>query len=281
MNIHEYQAKELLAKFGVPVPAGFAAMSVEEAVKAAEQLPGPLWVVKAQIHAGGRGKAGGVKFCKTTDDVKAAAELAWETRIYNMGQVCNGNKRMIVMDDIYDEFVDELVKLAEQAKPGTPEEAGENGIYSPLSSRDAAERLDEQVSRAVKEGATLRAGGGLGDNAYYAPAVITDLGKDNSVYSEELFGPIALVFKVSSDEEALELANDTQYGLGGAVFSQDTERARAIARQINSGMANVNTPAGEGEEIPFGGVKRSGFGRELGPLGMDEFVNKQLYFEED
>ena len=216
-----------------------------------------------------------------TDDVKAAAELAWETRIYNMGQVCNGNKRMIVMDDIYDEFVDELVKLAEQAKPGTPEEAGENGIYSPLSSRDAAERLDEQVSRAVKEGATLRAGGGLGDNAYYAPAVITDLGKDNSVYSEELFGPIALVFKVSSDEEALELANDTQYGLGGAVFSQDTERARAIARQINSGMANVNTPAGEGEEIPFGGVKRSGFGRELGPLGMDEFVNKQLYFEED
>ena len=111
--------------------------------------------------------------------------------------------------------------------------------------------------------------------------MITDLGKENSVYSEELFGPIALVFKVSSDEEALELANDTQYGLGGAVFSQDTERARAIARQINSGMANVNTPAGEGEEIPFGGVKRSGFGRELGPLGMDEFVNKQLYFEED
>ena len=214
-------------------------------------------------------------------DVKAAAELAWETRMYNMGQVCNGNKRMIVMEDIYDEFVDELVKLAEQAKPGTPEEAGENGVYAPLSSRSAAEILDEQITRAVKEGATLRAGGGLGENAYYAPAVLTDVDTNNSVYNEELFGPIALVFKVSSDEEALQLANDTQYGLGGAVFSQDTDRAVAIARKLETGMANVNTPAGEGEEIPFGGVKRSGFGRELGPLGMDEFVNKQLYFVED
>ena len=201
--------------------------------------------------------------------------------MYNMGQVCNGNKRMIVMEDIYDEFVDELVKIAEQAKPGKPEEAGENGVYAPLSSRSAAEILDEQITRAVKEGATLRAGGGLGENAYYAPAVLTDVDTNNSVYNEELFGPIALVFKVSSDEEALQLANDTQYGLGGAVFSQDTDRAVAIARKLETGMANVNTPAGEGEEIPFGGVKRSGFGRELGPLGMDEFVNKQLYFVED
>ena len=216
-----------------------------------------------------------------SDDVKAAAELAWEVRMYNMGQVCNGNKRMIIMDDIYDEFVGELVKLAEKATLGTPEEAGENDVYSPLSSRDAAERLDEQVTRAVKEGATLLAGGGLGENAYYAPAVLTDMDTNNSVFYEELFGPIALVFKVSSDEEALKLANDTQYGLGGAVFSKDKDRARAIARQLEVGMSNVNTPAGEGEEIPFGGVKRSGFGRELGPLGMDEFVNKQLYFEAD
>ena len=89
-----------------------------------------------------------------------------------------------------------------------------------------------------------------------------------------------MVYKVSSDEEALELANNTQFGLGGTVFSKDTERAAAISRRLEVGMANVNTPAGEGEELPFGGVKRSGFGRELGPLGMDEFVNKQMYYVE-
>ena len=100
-------------------------------------------------------------------------------------------------------------------------------------------------------------------------------------YREELFGPVAVVYKVESADEALALANDSQYGLGGAVFSQDEAKAERIARQLEVGMANVNTPAGEGAEIPFGGVKRSGFGRELGPLGMDEFVNKQTYFVQD
>ena len=100
-------------------------------------------------------------------------------------------------------------------------------------------------------------------------------------YSEELFGPVAVVYKVGSDEEALELANDTQYGLGGAVFSADPQRARNIAQQLEVGMSNVNTATAEGAELPFGGVKRSGFGRELGPLGMDEFVNKQMFFIAD
>jgi succinate-semialdehyde dehydrogenase/glutarate-semialdehyde dehydrogenase len=100
-------------------------------------------------------------------------------------------------------------------------------------------------------------------------------------YSEELFGPVAVVYKVGSDEEALTLANDTTYGLGGAVFSKDPARAEKIAQRLEVGMANVNTTAGEGAEIPFGGVKRSGFGRELGPLGMDEFVNKRMFFIAD
>jgi succinate-semialdehyde dehydrogenase/glutarate-semialdehyde dehydrogenase len=100
-------------------------------------------------------------------------------------------------------------------------------------------------------------------------------------YSEELFGPVAVVYKVDSDEEALTLANDTTYGLGGAVFSADPARAEKIAQRLEVGMANVNTTAGEGAEIPFGGVKRSGFGRELGPLGMDEFVNKRMFFIAD
>jgi succinate-semialdehyde dehydrogenase/glutarate-semialdehyde dehydrogenase len=100
-------------------------------------------------------------------------------------------------------------------------------------------------------------------------------------YREELFGPVAVVYKVGSDEEALRLANDTPYGLGGAVFSTDTARAEKVASRLESGMSNVNTPAAEGAEMPFGGVKRSGFGRELGPLGMDEFVNKRLYYVAD
>ena len=215
-----------------------------------------------------------------TDDVKAAAELAWGTRMYNTGQACNSNKRMIVMEDIYDEFVAELERLANAALKSTPDNQPE-GAYSALSSREAAEKLRDQLDRAVAAGANLRAGGELSEEgAYVSPAVITDIPVGSDIYYEEFFGPVATVYKVSSDEEALDLANNTQYGLGGTVFSQDTERAAAVSRRLECGMANVNTPAGEGEEMPFGGVKRSGFGRELGPLGMDEFVNKQLYYVE-
>ena len=152
-----------------------------------------------------------------------------------------------------------------------------------MSSRAAAENLAEQVQDAVDKGATLHAGGVLGDGpaAFYSPAVLTGITEDMRAYREELFGPVAVVYKVSSDEEALALANDTDYGLGGAVFSTDPERAKKVAHHLEVGMSNVNTPAGEGAEVPFGGVKRSGFGRELGPLGMDEFVNKRMYYVAD
>lgn len=216
-----------------------------------------------------------------TADVKAAARTAWETRMYNTGQACNSNKRMIVMADIYDEFVDELVSLAQQSVRSTPDTTGEN-TYCPLSSREAAENLDKQVKAAVAAGAKLLVGGKLAEEgAYYSPAVLVDVPRGSDEYYEELFGPVAVVYKVESDDEALALANDCLFGLGGAVFSQDAERAAQVARRLEVGMANVNTPAGEGTELPFGGVKRSGFGRELGPLGMDEFVNKQLYYVQD
>jgi succinate-semialdehyde dehydrogenase/glutarate-semialdehyde dehydrogenase len=214
-----------------------------------------------------------------SDDVKASADLAWDTRIGNTGQACNSNKRMIVTEDIFEPFVSQLVERAKDLKPGDPAESAE-GTFAPLSSRKAAEILDEQVQDAVSKGATLHAGGVLGDGpaAYYSPAVLTGITKEMRAYREELFGPVAVVYAVSSDEEALELANDSDYGLGGAVFSTDTKRAEKIAQRLESGMSNVNTPANEGQEVPFGGVKRSGFGRELGPLGMDEFVNKRMYF---
>ena len=217
-----------------------------------------------------------------TDDAAAAADTAWETRIGNTGQACNSNKRMIVMDDVFDDFVARLTEHAMDLRPGDPA-AEEEGTFAPLSSRAAAEKLAEQVKDAVDKGATLHAGGVLGDGpaAYYSPAVLTGITTEMRAYREELFGPVAVVYKVSGDDEALALANDTDYGLGGAVFSADPERATKVAQRLEVGMSNVNTPAGEGAEVPFGGVKRSGFGRELGPLGMDEFVNKRMFYVAD
>ncbi len=215
-------------------------------------------------------------------DIAQDAAIAWGTRMENTGQACNSNKRMIVMEDIFDDFVAELTKLADGLVPGDPAEE-EEGTFGPLSTRGAAEGLAAQVQDAVDKGATLHAGGVLheGPGAYLAPTVLSGITKGMRAYYEELFGPVAVVYKVSSDEEALELANDTQYGLGGAVFSTDPARAAKVAAGLQTGMANVNIPAAEGADMPFGGVKRSGFGRELGPLGMEEFVNKRLFYVAD
>jgi succinate-semialdehyde dehydrogenase/glutarate-semialdehyde dehydrogenase len=204
-----------------------------------------------------------------TDDLDDVVDKAWDFRMYNTGQACNANKRMIVMDDLFDAFVNKLT-----------EKALAIDAFSPMSSRAAAEALAGQVEDAVSKGATLHAGGVLGSGpaAFYSPAVLSGVTKDMRAYREELFGPVAVVYQVSSDEEALALANDTPYGLGGSVFSADPARAEQLALRLEVGMSNVNSTAGEGAEIPFGGVKRSGFGRELGPLGMDEFVNKRMFF---
>lgn len=208
-----------------------------------------------------------------SDDLDAVATSAWDFRMANAGQACNANKRMIVVSDLFDDFVQSLVAKAAALTPGE---------YAPLSSRQAAETLAAQVQDAVDKGATLHAGGTLSEapTAFYSPAVLSGVTPQMRAYSEELFGPVAVVYQVDDEQSALRLANDTPYGLGGSVFSTDVDRARAFAEQLEVGMANVNTPAGEGAEIPFGGVKRSGFGRELGPLGMDEFVNKRVMYVE-
>ena len=212
-------------------------------------------------------------------DVKKAAETAWSKRIGNVGQACTSNKRMIVMDDIYDEFVDALVALASSYSEGDPRNPGDGAEFYPLSSRDAAEKLAQQLKVAVDEGATLHVGGEVtGKGAYITPAVITGIPAGTDSYYEEFFGPVAEVYKVSSEDEAIELANDSRYGLGGAVMSEDEERAKRVASKIDTGMIHVNIPQARGAELPFGGVKASGLGRELGPLGMDEFVNKQRFY---
>ena len=213
------------------------------------------------------------------DDVATAAEQAWTTRMDNVGQACNSNKRMIVMDDLYEDFVATLVKQASAMTPRLPgEDSAES--YSPMVSRQAAETLLAQVHDAVAKGATLHVGGELTSDrgAYFAPAVLTGVTAQMRAYHEELFGPVAVVYSVKSDDEAVALANATAYGLGGAVFSTDPHRAAAVAARLEVGMANVNTPGAEGPDLPFGGIKRSGFGRELGPLGIDEFINRRLFY---
>ena len=215
-------------------------------------------------------------------DVEKAAAAAWNTRLSNMGQACNSNKRIIVMDDIFDRFVAEMVARARALTPGDPVENLPNS-FSPLSTRAAAEKLAEQVRDAVAQGATLHVGGVVldGPGAYFQPAVLTGVTPTMRAWREELFGPVAVVYKVSSDEEALLLANDTEYGLGGAVFSANKQRAQKVAEGLDTGMTSVNASAGEGPEMPFGGIKRSGYGRELGPLGMEEFVNRRLLYLAD
>mgnify|MGYP001300041585 FL=1 len=214
----------------------------------------------------------------STDDVKAAAQQAFAVRMENTGQSCNSNKRMIVMDDIYDDFVTEMVNLASELKPGDPSQPDDTA-YAPLSSEKAAETLVEQLQRAKEAGATIHVGGKREDRPgyYVQPTVLTDVPQGSDVYYEELFGPVITVFRVESDEQAIELANDTQYGLGSAVFATDPERAQKFADGLEAGMVGANTSPEESAEVPFGGVKRSGYGRELGPVGMDEFVNKRLF----
>lgn len=212
-------------------------------------------------------------------DVRSAARAAFNKRMRNMGQACTSNKRLIVVDHLFDEFLDEVIRAAGELTVGDPL-TPEKGRYYPLSSERAAVTLSEQIERAVEQGATVHIGGKrLGrPGAWIEPTVISGITEDMEAYREELFGPVVMVYRVEDAEEAVMIANSSPYGLGGAVFSTSIEEAQQVAERLETGMANVNVSGSEAAEHPFGGVKRSGFGRELGPLGMDEFVNKRLFY---
>jgi succinate-semialdehyde dehydrogenase/glutarate-semialdehyde dehydrogenase len=201
----------------------------------------------------------------STDDLDATVDAAVAGRFENTGQACNAAKRFIVAADIYDEF---LTKFTEKVL------ATAEGL-APLSSVAAAKRLGEQVDRAVADGAKLVSNGER-KGAHFPPGVLTGVSADSPSYREELFGPVACVYKAGSEDEAVELANDTPFGLGSYVFTTDAEQAKRVADKIEAGMVYVNLVGADGVELPFGGVKRSGFGRELGRFGIDEFVNKKL-----
>jgi succinate-semialdehyde dehydrogenase/glutarate-semialdehyde dehydrogenase len=208
-----------------------------------------------------------------TDDLDKTVEDAVAARIDNAGQSCNAAKRMIVIDELYDPFLEKFTAALTSVKQGDPRERGIE--CGPLSSKVAADRLEDQVRRAVEQGAKVIAGGKRNGN-YFEPTVLTDITPDNDIYREELFGPVAQVYRVKSEDEAIELANDTPFGLGSYVMTTDPEQAERVANRIDAGMVYVNIVGADAAELPFGGTKRSGFGRELGRYGADEFVNKKL-----
>jgi succinate-semialdehyde dehydrogenase/glutarate-semialdehyde dehydrogenase len=208
-----------------------------------------------------------------TDDLDATVQAAVDARMDNAGQSCNAAKRFIVIDELYEPFLEKFAAALTAVRPGDPRSP--ETACGPLSSRLAADRLEDQVRRAVEKGATVVAGGNR-DGNFFEPTVLADVGPDNDVYREELFGPVAQVYRVRSEEEAITLANDTPFGLGSYVWTTDPEQARRVADQIDAGMVYVNVVLADGAELPFGGTKRSGFGRELGRYGADEFVNKKL-----
>jgi succinate-semialdehyde dehydrogenase/glutarate-semialdehyde dehydrogenase len=198
-------------------------------------------------------------------------------RMVNTGQCCCGTKRIIVIGKERGEaFLSGFVKRMAALKPGDP--ADRSTSLAPICSERALDTLLGQIELARKNGATVAAGGKRIDRPgfYLEPTVLTNVTEKNPIYTQELFGPVACFYVVKDEREAVRLANAVPYGLGGSVFTADIERGRKIASRIESGMVFINQPIRTQAELPFGGVKNSGFGRELSELGFDEFVNKKL-----
>ncbi|MDX6636015.1 MAG: succinate-semialdehyde dehydrogenase / glutarate-semialdehyde dehydrogenase [Solirubrobacterales bacterium] len=208
-----------------------------------------------------------------TDNLDEAVTAAAEARLDNTGQSCNAAKRFIVVDELYDDFLEKFKQELGGAKPGDP--TAEDTAVGPLSSQTAADRLEDQVKRAIENGAEVVVGGKR-DGNFFEPTILAGINPGDEASQEEFFGPVAQVYKVASEDEAVELANQTPFGLGSYVMTTDKEQADRVADKIEAGMVYVNLVGADSPELPFGGFKRSGFGRELGRYGADEFVNKKL-----
>ena len=209
----------------------------------------------------------------STDDLDATVQNAVDARLDNNGQSCNAPKRFVVADELYEPFLEKFTAKLAEIETGDPTSA--DTALGPLSSLKAAEGLDDQVKRAVEHGAKL-VHGGKRDGAFFSTTVLTEVTLDNPASKEEFFGPVAQVFRAADEDDAVRIANDTPFGLGSYLYTTDREQALRVADKIEAGMVYVNVVLADSPELPFGGVKRSGSGRELGRYGADEFVNKKL-----
>ncbi len=202
----------------------------------------------------------------------AAVQDAVNARLDNNGQACNAAKRFIILDTFYEEFVDKFTQAMKKVQPADP--MADGTLLGPLSSAAATSRLKEQLEHAASQGATVSVTGETSGN-FFPPAVLTEVTPEMDAYHEEFFGPVAIIHKVSSEEEAVSLANDTPFGLGSYVHTTDQEQALRVADAIEAGMVWINLVLADAAELPFDGVKRSESGRELGRFAIEEFVNKK------
>src|SRR6185312_5873648 len=212
-------------------------------------------------------------------DIEKAAEIATKGRLINSGQSCIAAKRFIVTEKTRDEFEKAFVKRMLAARVGDP--MAEGTQIGPLARRDLRDDLHKQVEASVKKGAKLLCGGKIpkGEGAFYPPTVLTNVKKGMPAYDEELFGPVAAIITAEDEADALRLANDSIFGLGGAVIGRDLARAEKIAAEgIEAGCVFVNDAVRSDPRLPFGGIKESGYGRELSQFGIREFVNVKTVF---
>ena len=210
-------------------------------------------------------------------DLDKAVKHAVSGRMSNSGQACTASKRFIVVESMADGFLEKFQAALKNFKPGDPMD--KQTTLAPLSSSEALKNLLGQVDEAVAGGARVLMGGQRiegQEGAFMQPTVLADIDRSNPAYMQEFFGPVALFFRVADEDAAVALANDSPFGLGGSVFTQDIERGKRVARRIDTGMVFINSGASSSPELPFGGVKNSGYGRELSGAGIQEFVNKKL-----
>ncbi len=209
-------------------------------------------------------------------DLDSAVDWAVWGRMNNMGQSCVASKRFIVLESISEQFIERFRKKLAVLKMGDP--LDELTGVAPVCSAKAARDLEDQINRSVAAGAQVVIGGKRPDpeGAFIEPTILANVKKGMPAYDEELFGPVAAVIVVPDEATAIEIANDTKYGLGGSVYTRDVQRGRRVAERIDSGMVFINYPVYTFEDIPFGGTKKSGYGRETGALGIEEFLNKKV-----
>ncbi len=212
------------------------------------------------------------------EDADLDRTIPWAVwgRMYNTGQTCCAAKRFIVVESMADKFLARFKTALEALKAGDPLE--EATTLGPMSSEAALLQLLEQVKVAVSKGAKVVTGGQRIDRpgSYMAPTILTDVKPGNPAFRDEFFGPVAMVFRVKDEDEAIALANDSDFGLGGSVWCKDTERGKRVASRVETGMMFINNIDWTDAELPFGGIKNSGYGRELGDMGIQQFVNKKL-----
>jgi succinate-semialdehyde dehydrogenase / glutarate-semialdehyde dehydrogenase len=212
------------------------------------------------------------------DDADLDIAVKWGVwgRINNTGQCCVAAKRFILHEKIADTFLDHFQKELKNLVPGDPMDP--KTTLGPLCTKGALDLAQKQIEEAIQGGAKVLLGGKRLDQPGYflEPTILTHIKPDNPAYYQEFFAPVALIFRVKGENEAIKLANDSPYGLGGSVITKDIERGKRVARQIETGMVFINQATWTQPDLPFGGVKNSGYGRELSALGIGEFVNKKL-----